>query len=105
MSAVGITAFAANALGDVVYVQLPKVGERVTAGQPCGELESTKSVSDLYAPASGEVTEINQALTNDPALVNSGPFTEGWLFRLRVEGGEGDDELLSAEEYTALTQE
>ncbi len=100
VSTVGITAHAANALGDVVFVQLPEVGQAVTAGEPCGELESTKSVSDLYAPASGEVTEVNQAVVDDPALVNSGPFEDGWLFKVRLAGEpEG---LLSADEYTAF---
>ncbi|MFJ6213101.1 glycine cleavage system protein GcvH [Streptomyces sp. NPDC092296] len=100
VSTVGITSHAADALGDVVYVQLPDVGQAVTAGEPCGELESTKSVSDLYSPASGEVTEVNQAVVDDPALVNSGPFEDGWLFKVRLDGDpEG---LLSADEYTAF---
>jgi glycine cleavage system H protein len=99
VSTVGITAHAANALGDVVFVQLPEVGQTVTAGEPCGELESTKSVSDLFAPATGEVTEVNEAVVDDPALVNSGPFQDGWLFKVRLTGEpEG---LLSADEYTA----
>lgn len=100
-STVGITEHAANALGDVVYVQLPEVGDTVTAGETCGELESTKSVSDLYAPVTGEITEINQDVVDDPALVNTAPFTGGWLFKVKV-SGEPDD-LLSAEEYTAFT--
>lgn len=74
VSTVGITEFAANALGDVVYAQLPDVGSTVTAGESCGELESTKSVSDLYSPVGGEVTEINEDVVNDPSLVNSAPF-------------------------------
>jgi len=101
VATVGITAFAADALGDVVYVQLPEVGETVTAGDTCGELESTKSVSDLYTPASGEVVEVNQAVVDDPALVNSAPFEDGWLFRIRLQGApEG---LLSADEYAQHT--
>ncbi|WP_419998010.1 glycine cleavage system protein GcvH [Streptomyces boninensis] len=99
-STVGITAHAANALGDVVYVQLPEVGDTVTAGETCGELESTKSVSDLYAPVTGEVTAVNQDVVDDPALVNSAPFEGGWLFKVRVTG-EPDD-LLTADEYTAF---
>jgi glycine cleavage system H protein len=99
VATVGITAFAADALGDVVYVDLPEVGKQVTVGDTCGELESTKSVSDLYTPATGEVVEVNQAVVDDPALVNSAPFTDGWLFKLRLAGEpEG---LLSADEYTA----
>ncbi|MGK5627920.1 glycine cleavage system protein GcvH [Streptomyces sp. URMC 123] len=101
VSTVGITSHAADALGDVVFVQLPEVGAVVTAGESCGELESTKSVSDLYAPVSGEITEINEAVVSDPSLVNSAPFGDGWLFKVRVDG-EPDD-LLSADEYTAFT--
>lgn len=100
VSTVGITAHAAEALGDVVYVQLPEVGETVTAGETCGELESTKSVSDLYSPVSGEVTEANQDVVDDPALVNSAPFEGGWLFKVKL--SEEQDDLLSADEYTAF---
>lgn len=103
VATVGITEFAANALGDVVYVQLPEVGATVTAGEPCGELESTKSVSDLYAPVSGEVTEVNQDVVDDPALVNSAPYEGGWLFKVRL--SEEPEDLLSADEYTAFTNE
>jgi len=101
VSTVGITEFAANALGDVVYAQLPEVGTAVTAGESCGELESTKSVSDLYAPVTGEVVEINSAVVDEPALVNSEPFDGGWLFKVRITDEPGD--LLSADEYTAFT--
>ncbi|MGW0884066.1 glycine cleavage system protein GcvH [Streptomyces sp. NPDC002671] len=101
VSTVGITEHAANALGDVVFVQLPEVGDTVTAGESCGELESTKSVSDLYAPVTGEVTEINQDVVDDPSLVNSVPFEGGWLFKVRIEDEPAD--LLSADEYTAFT--
>ncbi|MEU9135601.1 glycine cleavage system protein GcvH [Streptomyces sp. NPDC048404] len=101
VATVGITEFAANALGDVVYAQLPEVGDTVTAGESCGELESTKSVSDLYSPVNGEVVEANQDVVDDPALVNSAPFEGGWLFKVRV-AGEPED-LMSADEYTAFT--
>jgi glycine cleavage system H protein len=101
VSTVGITEFAANALGDVVYAQLPEVGSTVIAGESCGELESTKSVSDLYSPVGGEVTEINEDVVNDPSLVNSAPFEGGWLFKVRVSEEPGD--LLSADEYTAFS--
>ncbi|MEU2794697.1 glycine cleavage system protein GcvH [Streptomyces sp. NPDC007100] len=101
VSVIGITEHAANALGDVVFVQLPEVGDTVTAGETCGELESTKSVSDLYSPVDGEVTEINEDVVNDPSLVNTAPFEGGWLFKVKV-SGEPDD-LLSADEYTAFT--
>ncbi|WP_374985727.1 glycine cleavage system protein GcvH [Streptomyces fradiae] len=98
VSTVGITEHAANALGDVVYVQLPEVGSTITAGETCGELESTKSVSDLYSPVTGEVVEANQAVVDDPSLVNSAPFEGGWLFKVRVT--EEPEDLLSADEYT-----
>jgi glycine cleavage system H protein len=99
VSTVGITEHAANALGDVVFVQLPEVGDSVTAGETCGELESTKSGSDLYSPVSGEITEVNEDVVSDPSLVNSAPFEGGWLFKVKV----GDaPELLSAAEYDAF---
>ncbi|MFI5760438.1 glycine cleavage system protein GcvH [Streptomyces sp. NPDC051563] len=101
VSTVGITEFAANALGDVVYAQLPEVGDTVTAGETCGELESTKSVSDLYSPVTGEITEFNQDVVDDPALVNSAPFEGGWLFKVRVTEEPAD--LLSEDEYAKLT--
>ncbi|KOU22826.1 glycine cleavage system protein H [Streptomyces sp. WM6372] len=101
VATVGITEFAANALGDVVYAQLPAVGDTVTAGETCGELESTKSVSDLYSPVTGEVVEANQDVVDDPALVNTAPFEGGWLFKVRI--AEEPADLLSAEDYAALT--
>ncbi|MGW3624851.1 glycine cleavage system protein GcvH [Streptomyces sp. NPDC000880] len=101
VSTVGITEHAANALGDVVFVQLPEVGDTVTAGETCGELESTKSVSDLYSPVSGEVVEANQDVVDDPSLVNSAPFEGGWLFKVRVV--EEQKDLLSADEYTEFS--
>ncbi|GGY05549.1 glycine cleavage system protein GcvH [Streptomyces anandii] len=101
VATVGITEFAANALGDVVYAQLPEAGTTVTAGETCGELESTKSVSDLYSPVSGEVTEFNQDVVDDPSLVNSEPFTGGWLFKVRVTEEPAD--LLSAAEYAEFS--
>jgi glycine cleavage system H protein len=99
---VGITAYAAEALGDVVYVQItPDVGSTIAAGDAVGEVESTKSVSDIFAPVSGEVVEVNQAVVDDPSLVNGDSYGEGWLFRVRLEGSA--DDLLSPEEYAALT--
>jgi len=88
---VGITDFAQSSLGDVVYVQLPEVGAEVTAGESFGEVESTKSVSDLYAPVSATVVAVNDALEGDPALINSDPYGEVWLLELR-----GDAETLDA---------
>ncbi|RLU96761.1 glycine cleavage system protein H [Streptomyces griseocarneus] len=101
VATVGITEFAANSLGDVVYAQLPAVGDKITAGESCGELESTKSVSDLFAPVTGEVTEANQDVVDDPALVNSEPFAGGWLFKVKITDEPAD--LLTADEYTAFT--
>lgn len=98
---VGITAYAAEALGDVVFVQLPEVGATVESGDSIGEVESTKSVSEIYAPVAGEVVEVNQSVVDTPDLVNNDPYGEGWMFRIRLEGDPED--LLSAEEYTALT--
>jgi glycine cleavage system H protein len=96
---VGITAFAADALGDVVYLELPAVGATVDGGTVCGEVESTKSVSDLYVPLTGEVVAVNEEAAADPSRVNADPYGGGWLFRLRVTDTSG---LLSAEEYEAL---
>ncbi|MGP4112059.1 glycine cleavage system protein GcvH [Streptomyces sp. 4N509B] len=100
VATVGITRYAADQLGDVVFVQLPAVGSTVAAAEPCGELESTKSVSDVYSPVSGEVTEVNQDVVDDPSLINSAPFEAGWLFRVRLTGEAGvAGELLTADEY------
>ena len=98
---VGITSFAQEALGDVVYVSLPAVGDTVAAGDTCGEVESTKSVSDLYAPVSGEVTAINGALDATPELVNSDPYGEGWMYEIRPADAEAADSLLDVDTYTA----
>ena len=95
---IGISAVAADALGDIVYVDLPEVGAAVTAGETCGEVESTKSVSDLYSPVTGEVTEINPAVVDDPALINSDPYGAGWLFKVAA---ESEGPLMSAEEYAS----
>jgi glycine cleavage system H protein len=100
---VGITDYAQKALGDVVYVSAPTPGTRVTAGDPCGEVESTKSVSDLYCPADGEVTETNAEVDDDPGLVNTDPYGAGWLFKIQLDSDEEvPPGLLSAAEYSAL---
>jgi glycine cleavage system H protein len=96
---VGITAFAADALGDVVFADLPKSGDEVAAGDACGEVESTKSVSDIYAPLSGTVTRSNEALEGQPELINSDPYGEGWLFEVTVGDADGLSTLLSAADY------
>lgn len=97
----GITDYAQSALGDIVYVQLPKVGENVTAGKVCGEVESTKSVSEIYAPVTGTVTTINDALSNSPESLNSDPYGAGWLVTIEISTPATD--LLSAAEYATLT--
>ena len=96
---VGITAFAQNALGDVVYVSLPAVGDQVSAGDACGEVESTKSVSDVYAPLEGKVTATNEALDSSPELINSDPYGEGWMFELELADASAVDQLLDAAAY------
>lgn len=101
---VGITDFAQDSLGDIVFVTLPEVGAAITAGTPCGELESTKSVSDLYAPVNGTVTEVNSALDANPELVNSDPYGEGWIFKVELAAGQGVDGLLDAAGYQAAIQ-
>ena len=98
---VGITSFAQEALGDVVYVSLPTVGDAVVAGDTCGEVESTKSVSDLYAPVTGEITAVNSALDATPELVNSDPYGEGWMYELRPTDAGAADELLDVDGYTS----
>jgi glycine cleavage system H protein len=104
---VGITDYAQRALGDVVFVSAPAAGARVSSGEPCGEVESTKSVSDLYSPVDGEVTEVNPEIEDDPGLVNSDPYGAGWLFKVQLDDASGElpPGLLSAAEYTALTKE
>ena len=97
----GITDFAQGALGDIVYVQLPKVGETLTAGKVCGEIESTKSVSEIFAAVSGVVSEINGALSQTPELVNSDPYGAGWLVKVEVTGPPVD--LMDAAGYVHIT--
>jgi glycine cleavage system H protein len=102
IATVGITSYAANALGEVVYLDLPKVGSNTTYMKVCGEIESTKSVSELYSPLSGEVVEINSDLVNNPGAINDDPFGSGWLIKVRfIELPE----LLTAAEYDALVGE
>ena len=98
---VGITDFAQDALGDIVYVSLPQVGDSVTAGDTCGELESTKSVSDIYAPVTGAVVAVNGALDSTPELVNSDPYEAGWLFEVSVSDAAQVEGLMDASAYQA----
>jgi glycine cleavage system H protein len=104
IATVGITEHAANALGDVVYVSPPAPGTKLTAGEPCGEIESTKSVSDLYAPVDGEVTDVNLEVEEDPGQVNTDPYGAGWLFKARLDD-EPPGDLLSAEQYAELIKD
>ena len=97
----GITDFAQGALGDIVYVQLPKIGEQITSGKVCGEVESTKSVSEIFAPVSGKVISINDSLSNSPELINSDPYNAGWLLEIELSETAGD--LLSPDEYGQIT--
>ena len=98
---IGITAHAADALGDVVYLELPEVGAEVTAGAVCGEIESTKSVSELFSPVDGTVVEVNTAAVDDPAVVNADPYGAGWLMKVEVRSWGA---MLSAEQYTSLVR-
>ena len=98
---VGITDHAQDALGDVVYVDLPSVGDSVAAEDSFGEIESTKSVSDLFAPVAGEIVAVNEGLEDDPALVNSDPYGEGWIIEIRPENADDLANLLDAETYKA----
>ena len=101
---IGITYFAQDALGDIVYVQLPDEGSAVEAGQPLGEVESTKSVSEIYAPVSGTVTARNDALSDAPETVNSDPYGNGWLVEIRPDDPAALDALLTASAYQELTE-
>jgi glycine cleavage system H protein len=101
---IGITDYAQEQLGDIVYVSLPAVGDQVEEGAAVGELESTKSVSDVYAPLSGEVTAVNDALDDHPEMVNAEPYAAGWLFELRLSDTSAVDGLLDAAAYEASTQ-
>jgi glycine cleavage system H protein len=101
---VGITHFAQDALGDIVYVQLPEPGTEVTAGQEFGEVESTKSVSAIYAPVTGTVVARNEELNGQPELINSDPYGAGWLVEIRPADGSAAEGLLDAAAYRELTE-
>lgn len=98
----GITDYAQDSLGDIVYVSLPGVGETLAAGSTCGEVESTKSVSDIYAPVDGEVVAVNSDLDRNPETINSSPYNDGWLVEVELSNPAQIDTLLSASEYIAL---
>jgi len=101
---VGITEHAQDELGDVVFVELPETGATFSAGDSFGTVESVKAVSDLYAPVSGEVSEVNEALNESPEKINEDPYGDGWIVRLRV-SGEAPDDLLSSDDYEKLIAE
>lgn len=96
---VGITDYAADALGDIVYVSLPTVGQEVAAGDACGELESTKSVSEVFSPVAGVVSAVNDYLADTPETVNSDPYGAGWLFEIELAGDADLDDLLDSDAY------
>ena len=96
---IGITDYAQKELGDVVFVELPQVGSELEAGDELGSIESVKAVSELFVPVSGEVVEINEALADNPALVNTDPWGDGWMVRIRMSDATEVDELMTAEEY------
>jgi glycine cleavage system H protein len=100
---VGITDYAQDALGDIVYVQLPETGSKVEAGQPLGEVESTKSVSEIYAPLAGTVVALNDQLADTPELINTDPYGSGWLVEIELADPAAVEGLLDAQAYEALT--
>lgn len=102
---IGVTDYAQTQLGDVVYIQLPRLGDSVSAGEPVGEVESTKSVSDVFAPVEGEVVGRNEALEDSPDLVNSDPYGAGWMIEIKPTQPAAMDSLMIAEEYRALIGE
>ena len=101
---IGVTDYAQDALGDVVFVDIPELGKRVTVGETVTEVESTKSVSDIYAPLEGEIIEINQELDDSPELLNGDPYGEGWIFILKLSETTSTESLLSAKDYRELVE-
>lgn len=102
---IGITDYAAEALGDIVYVSLPTVGEEVAAGDSCGELESTKSVSDVFSPVAGVVTAVNDVLADSPETVNGDPYGDGWLYEVEMSAESDVDDLMDSDAYAELVGE
>jgi glycine cleavage system H protein len=99
IAVVGITDYAQKELGDVVYVELPEVGNTYEKDEACSNIESVKAVSDIYAPVSGEITEVNESLEDKPEIVNKDPYGDGWLFKLKLENPDELEELMNAEAY------
>jgi glycine cleavage system H protein len=105
VATVGITQYAQDSLGDIVYVELPKTGAQIAQFASVGVVESVKAVSDLFSPVGGEVTEVNAALENDPALVNREPYDGGWMFKVKLSDGSQTSGLLSPDDYDKLISE
>ena len=103
IATIGITDHAQHELGDIVYVQLPAVGQSIKAGAVCGEVESTKSVSEIYAPVDGKILQVNDTLNSQPELINSDPFSQGWLFEVTAPENEIFEKLLTSEAYEEIT--
>src|SRR3989442_7882874 len=101
VATIGITDHAQHELTDVVFVELPEVGRKIKAGEACAVVESVKPASDIYSPVSGEITELNKAVVNDPALVNSEPYASGWFFKIRLSNPAELESLLGADQYRA----
>jgi glycine cleavage system H protein len=105
LATIGITDFAQDALGDIVFVELPQVGTILEAGKPFGVVESVKAVSDIYAPVSGEVVEINEELPDTPEVINTSPFEDGWMIKVKLADQSEVGELMSAEAYQEFVEE
>lgn len=105
LAIVGITDFAQDQLGDVVFIELPEVGTIVEAGKPFGVVESVKAVSDIYAPVSGEVVEVNQELTDAPEVLNTSPYEDAWMVKIQMEDSGQLEDLMDAEKYRAFVEE
>lgn len=101
---IGITDYAQDALGEIVYIELPSEGDEITKGDSFGGVESTKSVSDLYAPVSGEVVEVNESLLDSPETINEDPYGDGWLIKVRIHDSDEFDELMDGEQYSAFVE-
>lgn len=101
---IGVSDFAQDQLGDVVFVELPEVGDQLQSGKPFGVIESVKAVSDVYAPVTGEVVEVNDALPDDPEMINNSPYEEGWMLKIRVEDTSVLDALMDADTYQSFIE-
>jgi glycine cleavage system H protein len=101
---IGITDYAQDALGEIVYIELPSEGDEITKGDSFGGVESTKSVSDLYAPVSGEVVEVNESLLDSPETINEDPYGDGWLIKVRIHDSDEYDELMDGEQYSEFIE-